>query len=158
MCLCALENLFDVVGKKWNLLILEEIGKHKKLRFKNLIIKFEGISPSTLTSSLKKLEKEGIIQRKFYQEIPLRVEYSLSEKGEELRKVLTPLIEWSEMNSESEKICKCIPNCCNPEKTKSDSSSQSVNHKLNRIIEASMCACTCMVMMTASQIFENLIL
>ena len=152
MCLCALENLFDVVGKKWDLLILEEIGKNKNLRFRDFILKFEGISPSTLTSSLKKLEKEGIIQRKLYKEIPLRVEYSLSEKGDEMRKVLAPLLEWSEMNFKDKVVCRC-------KKAENESGiSKQANQKLKRVIEVSMCACTCMLMMTASQIFESLIL
>ena len=148
MCLCALENLFDIIGKKWYLVILEEIGKNKKIRFRDLLLKFEGISPSILTSSLKNLEKNGIIQRKLYQEIPLRVEYSLSEKGEELRKVLTPLIEWSEMNFEDENICRCNK----VEKLDSNSESDS---KFKKVIEASMCACTCMLMMAGNYIFEN---
>jgi len=150
MCLCALENLFDIIGKKWYLVILEEIGKNKKIRFRDLLLKFEGISPSILASSLKNLEKNGIIHRKLYQEIPLRVEYSLREKGEELRKVLTPLIEWSEMNFEDESLCRCNP------VEKLDSNSES-DGKFKKVIEASMCACTCMVMMAANQIIGNLI-
>jgi len=140
MCLCALENLFGVIGKKWYLVILEEIEKNKKIRFRDLYSKFEGISPSILTSSLKNLEKNGIIQRKLYQEIPLRVEYSLSEKGEELRKVLTPLIEWSQMNFKDENICRCN------KVEKLDSSLES-DRKFKKVIEASMCTCIGMAMM-----------
>ena len=107
MCLCALENLLDLVAKKWNLLILEEIGNKKRIRHKDLTKKFDATSPSTLASSLKSLEAEGLIKREVFTEMPLKVEYSLSKKGCELRDILIPLSEWSQNNTTTKDYCKC---------------------------------------------------
>ena len=146
MCLCALGNLLDLVAKKWNLLILEEIGDKKRLRHKDLNKKFGAISPSTLASALKSLEAKGLIKRKVFTGMPLKVEYSLSEKGSELRDILIPLSEWAQMNTGYESNCKC--------KKESSKITETDNTKLNKVVEASLCACTCMPMMAAGFLFS----
>ena len=151
MCLCALGELFDIVAKKWNLQILEEIGKKKILRHKDLAAKYYQISPSTLSSSLRSLESIGFIKREVYEEIPLRVEYSISEKGQEILENLRPLVEWSKMNLGEDVKCRCH------EKT-NNSISETKNQKIKKIIEASLCACTCMAMMNAYHIFGTQII
>jgi len=55
----------------------------------------EGISPKTLSDTLKVLEQEGLIQKEIFKEIPPRVEYTLKEDGLELRKAIIPLIRWA---------------------------------------------------------------
>ena len=146
MCLCALGELFDVVAKKWNLQILEEIGKKKTLRHKDLAAKYYQISPSTLSSSLRSLETIGFITREVYEEIPLRVEYSISEKGQEILDNLKPLVEWSKLHLAEDVKCRCHENT-------HSSITETKNKKLNKMIEALMCACTCMAMMNAYHIF-----
>ena len=150
MCLCTLNDLLDIVSKKWNLQILEETANQKKIRYKELLLKLEGISPSTLASSLKKLENEGLLNRKLFNEIPPRTEYSISKKGKKFMVVLRPLHEWSEMNKPRESICKC--------KNKTSKITEFRNKTMNRMIEVSMCACMCMPMMAGIFILENPIL
>ena len=60
VCLCPLDGVIDTIGKKWGLLIINEIGNHKKLRYNQLMLELKGISPSTLASMLKDLEKEDL--------------------------------------------------------------------------------------------------
>ncbi|MBI5680269.1 MAG: helix-turn-helix transcriptional regulator [Methanobacterium sp.] len=95
LCLCPLEGVIDIVSKKWTLLIINSLGNHGKLRFNELMKELEGVSPKTLSDTLKVLEAEGLIKRKNFKEIPPRVEYSLIEDGIELRKAILPLIEWA---------------------------------------------------------------
>jgi DNA-binding HxlR family transcriptional regulator len=95
VCLCPLEGVIDVIAKKWALLIVNAIGNSGKLRFNNLMGELGCVSPKTLSDTLKDLQKEGLITRESFSEIPPRVEYSLTHDGVELRKSIMPLIEWA---------------------------------------------------------------
>ncbi|MEM4245715.1 MAG: helix-turn-helix domain-containing protein, partial [Candidatus Bathyarchaeia archaeon] len=93
-CLCGLEGAIDTLSKKWTLLIINTLGNHQKLRYKEIMGELETISPKALSDSLKKLERENLIQRRAYNEIPPKVEYSLTEDGKELKKAIFPLLDW----------------------------------------------------------------
>ena len=95
VCLCPLEGIIDVIAKKWALLIINAIGNRGKLRFNDLIGELGCVSPKTLSDTLKDLQKEGLITREAFAEIPPRVEYSLTRDGVELRKSIIPLLEWA---------------------------------------------------------------
>jgi DNA-binding HxlR family transcriptional regulator len=95
MCLCPLQGVIDTIGKKWPLLVINLIGNHEKLRFNQMMHQLEGISPTTLSETLKELQKEGLINRKNFAEIPPKVEYSLTNDGKELRKAILPLLRWA---------------------------------------------------------------
>lgn len=107
MCLCSLEFVLEAIGRKWALLIIDEIDKHKKLRYSDLQSKLRGISPSPLSAMLRKLENLGLIERKAFNEIPPRVEYSLSKKGKEFQELIKPLIDWAIKNDRNNIHCKC---------------------------------------------------
>lgn len=70
ICLCPLEGVIDVIGKKWALLIVNAIGNNGKLRFNGLMEELGGISPKTLSDTLKELQAEGLIRRESFSEIP----------------------------------------------------------------------------------------
>lgn len=95
MCMCPLQGMIDIIGKKWALLIVNAIGNHRKLRFNKIMKELRGVSPRTLTETLKELQHAGLIQREFFNEIPPRVEYSLTEDGVELRRAIIPLLRWA---------------------------------------------------------------
>jgi DNA-binding HxlR family transcriptional regulator len=95
ICLCPLEGIIDIIGKKWALLIINDIGNHGKIRFNTLMQELQNISPKTLSDTLKELQHAGIIQRESFAEIPPRVEYSLTKDGLELRKAIIPLLQWA---------------------------------------------------------------
>ena len=144
MCLCSIENILEILGKKWSLVIINEIGRSKKIRYNKLNSKLGGISPSILTSMLRQLEQFDIIERKAFNEIPPKVEYSLSKKGTEFQKLLEPLTEWTR-NYDSIH-CKCnLEQNSNPILKLKEKS-------IRKLIEASMCICTCMAMMTAQSL------
>jgi DNA-binding HxlR family transcriptional regulator len=105
--MCPLDGVIDTIGKKWGLLIINEIGNHGKLRYNELLSELKGISPSTLASMLKDLEKEDIIQKEIFREIPPRVEYSLSRRGKELRDAIIPLIKWATKKGNYKVHCSC---------------------------------------------------
>ena len=95
VCLCPLEGVIDTISKKWALLIINEIGNHGRLRYNDIMKELESISPKTLADMLKNLHKEDLIIRKAFNEIPPRVEYSLTKEGVKLRDVIIPLLKWA---------------------------------------------------------------
>jgi DNA-binding HxlR family transcriptional regulator len=95
VCFCPLEGIIDVISKKWALLTINAIGNYDTLRFNRLMEELKGISPKTLADTLKQLEKEGLVKRESFAEIPPRVEYSLTKDGEGLREAVIPILKWS---------------------------------------------------------------
>lgn len=89
----ALDLGLDLIGGKWKLRILYHLTNGTK-RFSELRKLLEGITESTLTIQLRELEDMCLIERKVYPEVPLKVEYYLSEYGEELKLVLADLCKW----------------------------------------------------------------
>ena len=83
-----MSNLQAVLGGKWKILIVWYIAVYKTQRFGELMRRLEGIARSTLTKQLRELENDGFIHREAYREIPLRVEYTLTDLGERFIPVL----------------------------------------------------------------------
>nr|WP_321351486.1 helix-turn-helix domain-containing protein [uncultured Methanoregula sp.] len=102
VCLCPLEGIINVIGKKWAILVISIIGHHGKIRFNDILQHLDGISPKTLTDVLKDLAKENLIHRESFAEIPPRVEYSLTEDGRQLCEAVIPLIAWAEMRDSTQ--------------------------------------------------------
>ncbi|MDG6930486.1 MAG: helix-turn-helix transcriptional regulator [Nitrososphaerota archaeon] len=94
-CVCALDGVISILGKKWVLLTVNSIGNAGTARFSFLLKELAGVSPSTLTYILRELEANGLIVRKSFPEIPPRVEYSLSDDGKRLREAMMPLLRWA---------------------------------------------------------------
>ena len=91
---CPVATAVGVMGNKWKLLILRNLLTGPQ-RFTDLINGIENISKKVLTENLRALEDDGIINRKTYaNEIPLKVEYSLSEMGETLKPIFDVLTDW----------------------------------------------------------------
>ncbi|MCL4478910.1 MAG: winged helix-turn-helix transcriptional regulator [Deltaproteobacteria bacterium] len=82
-----------MIGGRWKLLILRELFKETK-RFGELHKSLNGITQKMLTQQLRELERDGIILRKVYPQIPPKVEYSLTQKGQSLRPILDLMHEW----------------------------------------------------------------
>lgn len=87
------ENTLRVIGSKWTVLIINELKSGTK-RFGELERSLKGISPRTLSLRLAHMEKEGVVERKVYPEVPPRVEYRLSTLGKSLEPVLKKMEEW----------------------------------------------------------------
>jgi DNA-binding HxlR family transcriptional regulator len=109
-CLCPLRGVIDIISKKWALLIINTLGNCGRLRFNKIMETLQGISPKTLSDTLKDLQAEGLIERESFAEIPPRVEYCLTRDGIELRKSIIPLLEWTANRSSiDKKRCDSCP-------------------------------------------------
>ena len=86
----------SLISGKYKMVILYCLMEFKVVRYNELKRYIKSISHKTLSSSLKELEKDGLIIRKEYPQIPPKVEYSLSEKGQSLMVILDQLCVWGE--------------------------------------------------------------
>jgi DNA-binding HxlR family transcriptional regulator len=86
---------FDIFNDRLKLLIIWYL-KNNTLRFKELFEVLQPITKKTLTIKLKELEKLSLIHREVFAEVPPRVEYSLSEHGEDLKPVIDEILVWSQ--------------------------------------------------------------
>jgi len=104
---CPLQEVVDTLSHKWSLQIIYHIGKHNIIRYVDLQNKLRYISPKTFCDTLRKLENENIINKKIFNVIPQRVEYSLAKDGIPLYPIVLNLLEWSTQRDNS-KIKKCV--------------------------------------------------
>lgn len=91
---CSLTFALNIIGGKWRLPIIWLLHKNGAMRYNELKRSIDGITNMMLTQSLKELESYGIINREQFLEVPPRVEYSLTENGEELILALKGLAKW----------------------------------------------------------------
>ena len=100
---CALDVTMDYIGGKWKTVVLWYLRKGHK-RFGELKKHIPDITEKMLSLQLKQLEKDGIVQRKIYAEVPPRVEYSLTKKGETILPVLEAVAEWGRNTAKKEGV------------------------------------------------------
>ena len=89
------EHAIQLLGKRWTGLILDTLMAGPR-RFCEMTAAVEGLSDRVLSDRLRELEDEGIIERVVYPQIPVRVEYRLTEKGYDLKPVVDAIHEWAE--------------------------------------------------------------
>ncbi len=103
----GIEAALDVIGGKWKPLVLYQL-KEGTLRFSQVLAKVQPrITQRMLTKELRELESDGLITRKVYAEVPPRVEYSLTERGESLIPILDQLCEWGYEHMDEDIEFKC---------------------------------------------------
>jgi len=92
---CPVDNTFKIVGKKFTIHILRNMIFLNQTRFSQFLESVEGINPKTLSVRLREMEKSGLIKRKVYPNTPIRIEYSITEKGEALKPILDQMAAFS---------------------------------------------------------------
>ncbi|PIB29028.1 HxlR family transcriptional regulator [Maribacter sp. 4U21] len=97
--LCPVRDVLALASDKWSILIILYLGYFPVLRFNKLKKYVYGISNRVLSERLKMLENDGYLVRKMYPEVPIRVEYSLSDFGKKYVEKLIQLTEWMQLNS-----------------------------------------------------------
>ncbi len=90
-----INNTFQIIGKKFTVLILRNMIYLNQIRFNKLLNYIEGINAKTLSIRLKEMEKDGLIRRKIYNESPIRIEYEMTEKGIALEPILEQMSAFS---------------------------------------------------------------
>lgn len=92
---CHAREMLARVGDKWSVYVIHVLGDAGTLRFNELRSKVEGISQRMLTVTLRGMERDGLVTRKVYPQVPPRVEYALTRLGRTLRQLMRGLLDWS---------------------------------------------------------------
>lgn len=87
------ESAFEILGKRWTGLIISVL-LDGPMRFKDISAMIPELSDRMLTERFKELEQAGIVNRHVYPEMPIRIEYELTEKGKALRPVMEAVQRW----------------------------------------------------------------
>jgi DNA-binding HxlR family transcriptional regulator len=94
---CPTRQVLDRIGDKWTALIIGVL-EEETMRFSEIKRRIGGISQKMLTQTLRNLERDGLVTRTVYAEVPPRVEYALTPLGETLVMPLTAIRQWAEAN------------------------------------------------------------
>lgn len=95
---CGLKKVLDIIGGKWKVLILCLMHEKPVMRYGEIRRSVVGITNTMLAQSLKEMEEDGLVERHQYDEMPVRVEYSLTEKARSLVPILMELKDWGVAN------------------------------------------------------------
>ena len=98
---CGLKRVLDLIGGKWKILILCLIDRNEVVRYDELKRGIYGITNTMLATSLKEMEADGMVLRTQYDEMPVRVEYRLTDKAKSIIPILLELKKWGEENMDS---------------------------------------------------------
>ncbi len=91
---CPLNGAMALIGGKWKMQILCSLSNNGPTRYNALKRRLDGVSNTVLASALKELERDGLVQRREYLEVPVRVEYQVTERVEALMPILDALERW----------------------------------------------------------------
>lgn len=93
---CPVQDLLSRLGDKWSMLVIVALAKTENncLRFSELQREVNGISQRMLSSTLRNFERDGIVSRHLYPEVPPRVEYMLTDRGRNFLVPVTALVDW----------------------------------------------------------------
>ena len=95
VCYCPVDGIIETISKKYALQVVGLLGAHGPMRYGDLEDRLEATSSSLLSARLEELTESGLIERRSFDEMPPRVEYSLTPRGRELETRIQPLLEWA---------------------------------------------------------------
>jgi DNA-binding HxlR family transcriptional regulator len=110
---CPIRYMLEMFNGKWKMPIICMLAGGVPLRYSSIKRKFGDITNVMLAQSLKELEAYGVVHREQYNEVPPRVEYTLTEKGQSVIPALTKVAEWATESMQKERLCgaycdKCV--------------------------------------------------
>jgi DNA-binding HxlR family transcriptional regulator len=108
---CPVEVTLEVIGGKWKPLIVWHLSEGGVRRFLELQRLIPGITRKMLTQHLRELERDGVVARQIFDEMPLRVEYSLTKYGQTLRPLMHVLCDWGSKHEVyvAKKVSRPVP-------------------------------------------------
>ncbi|MDQ5842341.1 MAG: helix-turn-helix transcriptional regulator [Thermoproteota archaeon] len=101
---CAVVDVWELLGRRWSLHILKNLKTKEVIRFNELKRSLPGISSTVLSERLLELEREGLVTKKIYPEVPPRVEYSITPQARELEVIIKDLARWANKWKRPEEI------------------------------------------------------
>lgn len=111
---CGIRDVLDRVGDKWSVLVIVELANGVR-RFRELQRAIDGISQRMLTLTVRRLERDGLVQRTVYPTVPAQVDYRLTPTGASLTHLVKALAEWSLDHREAIAVARSGYDAANPE-------------------------------------------
>lgn len=102
---CRIRDILDRIGDKWTVLVIVELTDGPR-RFRQIQRDVDGISQRMLTLTLRRLERDGLVQRTVYPTVPARVDYRLTTTGASLTDLLHDMAEWSRVHQHAIEIAR----------------------------------------------------
>lgn len=99
--ICPIRNVIARFGNKWALLVIYILNENRPIRFNQLARQIPDISAKVLSNTLHILEADGLVKRTVFPEVPIRVEYELTDTGKSLVPIIMSLTEWAQNNMKS---------------------------------------------------------
>lgn len=99
--MCPIRNVVARFGNKWSILVILILHETDPIRFNQLRREIPDISTKVLSDTLRVLEADGLVKRTVFPEVPIRVEYELTETGRSLVPIILSLTEWAKKNMKS---------------------------------------------------------
>ncbi|WP_280266633.1 winged helix-turn-helix transcriptional regulator [Nocardia wallacei] len=93
---CPVSPVVDLFFGRWSTQVLWVLNHHGRMRFNELLQRIPGLTPKVLTQRLRQLERDGLVVRTYYPEVPPRVEYAATPLATTLRPLFNSLAEWSD--------------------------------------------------------------
>ncbi len=93
---CEVVDIWEVLGRRWSLHILKNLSTNETVRFNELKRLVPQISSTVLSDRLLELEREGLISKKIFPQVPIKVEYSLTSMAKEFQPILHQLNKWAD--------------------------------------------------------------
>ncbi|CTQ56197.1 putative HTH-type transcriptional regulator YybR [Roseibium album] len=91
---CPVVRTLNVIGERWTVLMLRDLLLKGAMKYQDFQESLESISPNTLSARLKFLTEQGIVERRVYEDHPIRVEYVLTRHGRSLGPILAAMRDW----------------------------------------------------------------
>ncbi len=92
---CPVDNTFKIIGKKFTIHVLRNMMILNQKRFNQLLDSIEGMNPNTLSTRLREMEQSNLIEKRVFNETPIRIEYHLTKKGLALKPILEEMANFS---------------------------------------------------------------
>ncbi len=99
--ICPIRNIVARFGNKWALLVIFILSENENLRFNQLGKMIPDISSKVLANTLQNLEADNLVKRTVFPEVPIRVEYTLTDTGRSLVPIIQSLTDWAQQNMQS---------------------------------------------------------
>ena len=97
---CPIQRVFDTIADKWSVIVIYALSQQHRRRYSELQRTIGGISQKMLTQTLRKLERDGIVERQVYPVVPPKVEYALTPLGQTLTELLKAFCEWAQVHGD----------------------------------------------------------
>jgi DNA-binding HxlR family transcriptional regulator len=103
---CPIQRVLETIADKWSVIVIYALSTTETSRYSELQRLIGGVSQKMLTQTLRKLERDGLVERQVYPVVPPKVEYSLTPLGKTLTELLKAICQWAESHFDEVEVAR----------------------------------------------------